>query len=212
MATNPDGAAAPSLVERARNIVLTPKTEWERIDAEPATVGSLYRNYIAILAAIPAIAMAVGMLLFGINLIIVTIRPPMATVLSQAVISYVMALVGVFVLALIIDALAPTFGGTKSRIQALKLAAYSYTPAWIAGVLLLLPALALLVALASLYSLYLLMLGLPVLMKAPKEKRGGYLAAVIVAAILLYVVIAAVTSAVNRTMAPTVAAPTYTLP
>jgi hypothetical protein len=212
MATNPDGAAAPSLVERARNIILTPKAEWARIDVEPATAGSLYRNYVVILAAIPAVAMAVGMLLFGINLIIVTIRPPLSMVLSQAVIGYVMSLLGVFVLALIIEALAPTFGGTKSRIQALKLAAYSYTPAWIAGVLLLLPALALIVALASIYSLYLLAVGLPVLMKSPKEKTAAYLASVIVAAILLYVVIAAVTGAVNRTMAPTVAAPAYSLP
>jgi hypothetical protein len=208
MATKPTGTA-PSLVTRAKNIILTPKTEWLVIDAEPATVGSLYKNYIVILAAIPAIALAVGLLLFGINLIVVTVRPPASYVISSAITQYVLALVGVYVLALIIEALAPTFGGTKSRIQALKLAAYCYTPAWVAGILLLMPTLAILVAIASLYSLYLLYLGLPVLMKSSAEKKGAYLAAVIVAAIVLYLVIGAISSAVTRNFMP---GPTLTGP
>jgi hypothetical protein len=214
MATNPTGTA-PSLVTRAKNIILSPKTEWPVIDAEPATVGGLYRNYIIILAAIPPLAMAIGLLLFGINLIIVTVRPSATYILANAITQYVMGLVGVYVLALIIEALAPTFGGTKNRIQALKVAAYSYTPAWIAGILLLMPSLALLVMLASLYCLYLLYLGLPVLMKSSPDKKGVYLAAVIVAAIVIGLVAAVVTSAVTRafTPMPTLTAPAgYTLP
>src|SRR5438309_271419 len=124
--------AHASLIERVKNILLRPKEEWPVIAAEPETVGSLYRNYIAILAAIPAIATAIGLLVFGINLILVTVRPPIGYVLSQAIVSYVMTLVGVFVIALIIEALAPTFGGQKDRVQALKVAAYSYTAAWVA--------------------------------------------------------------------------------
>jgi len=201
MATNPTGSA-PSLVTRAKNIILSPKSEWQVIDGEPATVGSLYGGYIAILAAIPPIAMAVGWLLFGLNLIIVVIHPSITYILTSAITQYVLALVGVFVLALIIDALAPTFGGTKNRIQALKAAGYSYTPAWIAGILYIVPALGMLVLLAAIYSLYLLYLGIPVLMKSAPDKKGTYLAAVIVAAIVVYLVIAAVGAAVTRSVSP----------
>lgn len=211
MATNPSGTARP-LTERARNIILTPKTEWTVIDAEPATIGGIYRNYVAILAAIPAVAMAIGMLTFGISLVFVTVRPSAGYTISNAVISYVLSLAGVYVLALIIEALAPTFGGQKSRLQAFKLAAYSYTPAWIAGILYLLPSLALLVLIASLYSIYLLYLGLPVLMKSAAEKTAVYLLAIVVAAIVLGIVVGAITGAVTSSFAPVAPSPAYSLP
>jgi hypothetical protein len=214
MATDPTGPA-PSLVTRAKNIILSPKTEWQVIDAEPATVGGLYTNYVMILAAIPALAMAIGLFLFGINLIFVTMRPSTTYIIANAITQYVGSLVGVFILALIIEALAPSFGGTKDRVQAMKVAAYSYTPAWIAGIVLLMPSLALLVLLASLYCLYLLYLGLPLLMKSAADKKGVYLAAVIVAAIVIGLIVGAVTNAVTRSFmpAPTLTAPAgYTLP
>src|ERR1019366_2975341 len=103
-----------------------------------------------------------------------TTRVSIVAGLSMALMSYVFALAAVFLVALLIDALAPTFGGEKNPLQALKLATFSYTPAWVAGVLHNIPALGVLVLLAGLYSLYVLYLGLPVLMKAPKEKAVGY--------------------------------------
>lgn len=211
MATNPSGTTR-SLTERVKNIILTPKTEWPVIDAEPATIGGLYRNYVAILAAIPAVAMAVGMLLFGISLFFVTVRPSAGYVISNAVLSYILSLVAVFVLALIIEALAPTFGGQKSRIQAFKVAAYSYTPAWAAGILYLLPSLALLVLIASLYSIYLLYLGLPVLMKSARDKTIVYLLAIVAAAIVLGIIVGAITGAVTSSFAPVAPTPSYSLP
>jgi hypothetical protein len=212
MATNPTGAA-PSLVERAKNIIMKPKSEWAVIDAEPSTIGDIYRRYVVILAAIPAVAMAVGLLLFGINLIIVTVRPSAGYILSNAVMQYVMALVGCYVLALIIEALAPTFGGVKNRTQAFKLAAYSYTPAWVAGIILLMPSLGLLVLIASIYSLYLLYLGLPVLMKSAADKTVAYFAAIVVAAIVIGIIVMAITGAVTRNFAPLGPATTgYSIP
>jgi hypothetical protein len=229
MATDPTGSAPPpppvpphssapsfggahaSLVDRAKNIILRPKEEWAVIAAEPDTVGGLYRNYIVILAAIPVIAMAVGLLLFGINLIVVTVRPSISYVLSQAIVSYVMALIGVYVLALIIEALAPSFGGQKDRVQALKVAAYAYTPAWIAGILYLVPMLGLLVLIAAIYGFYLLYLGLPIVMRSAPDKTVVYLVAIVVAAIVVGIVIAAVTGAVTHTFAPVAATPTFNL-
>jgi hypothetical protein len=121
-----------------------------------------------------------------------TFRMPFVAGLSMAIVSFVMALVGVFVIALVIDTLAPNFGGEKNQGQALKVAAYSFTPAWLAGVLNLIPMLGVLVLLASLYGLYLLYLGLPVLMKAPEDKAVPYTAVVVVCAIVVSLVIGAV--------------------
>ena len=101
--------------------------------------------------------------------------------LSSAVVDFAMGLIGVYVLSLIIDALAPTFGGQKDRMQALKVAAYSGTAAWVAGIFLIFPPVMLL-AVLGLYSFYLLYLGLPRLMKTPQDKATGYTAAVVVAA------------------------------
>ena len=115
-------------------------------------------------------------------------RPPIGTVLSSAIVTYLMTLGGVYVLALIIDALAPNFGGTANQVQALKVAAYSSTASWVAGIFGLIPALGWL-GILGLYSLYLLYLGLPILMKAPPEKAAGYTGVVIIAAILLFLVV-----------------------
>jgi Yip1-like protein len=178
-----------ALVDRVKNILLTPRTEWEVIDAEPATVADLYKGYIIPLAAIGPVAQAIGSSVFGYTLpFIGSYRTPPGAAITGAIVSYCLTLVGVYVLALIIDGLAPTFNGTRNQIQALKVAAYSSTASWVAGIFALIPGLRFLTIL-GVYSLYLLYLGLPVLMKAPKEKAMGYTALVVVAAIVLFMVI-----------------------
>jgi MFS family permease len=128
------------IIQRAKNICLTPATEWPVIAAEPATAGALITGYAAPLAAIGAIAGFIGGAIIGKTLPFVGhYRVPLAAGLTFAIFTFCMALVGVFVLSLIINALAPTFGGEKNSIQALKVAVYSYTPAWIAGVLQIVP-------------------------------------------------------------------------
>ena len=114
---------------------------------------------------------------------------PLGSALASGVARYVLALIGVFVLALIIDALAPSFSGQKSRMQALKVAAYASTAAWCAGIFALVPPLAFLGVL-GLYSLYLLHSGLPVLMKVPQDRAAGYTLVVVICAIVLFALIA----------------------
>jgi hypothetical protein len=181
-----------NLVERVKRILLSPRTEWEVIDAEPTTTTELYTRYIAPLAAIGPIAQLIGYSVFGVSVPFVgTYRVPIGSAITQALIMYVLTLVGTYVLALIIDALAPTFNGQRSQIQALKLAAYSFTASWVAGIFALVPGLRIL-AILGLYSLYLLYLGLPVLMKTPREKAMGYTVVVIVAAIILWMIVGAI--------------------
>lgn len=185
-----------ALVDRAKNIILKPKEEWPVIDAEPATIGEIYRNYVLILAAIPALAGLIGSVTFGYSALGITYRPSITAALGTAVAQYVMALIGTFVLALIIEALAPTFGGVKDRAQAFKIAAYSSTAAWLAGIFAIIPALGWL-GILGLYSLYLLYLGLPLLMKAPAEKAMSYTVVTIVAAFVLFFIMGAISASVG---------------
>src|ERR1017187_671552 len=182
-----------AMVERIKNICLKPKTEWDVIAGEKTSTADLFKGYVVPLAAIPPIAGFIGGSLIGRSLPFVgSFRVPMASGLVMAIFTFVMALVGVYILSLIINALAPSFGAQKDSGQALKVAVYSYTPAWVAGVLQILPTLGLLAVLAGLYGLYLLYLGLPRLMKCPQEKAVGYTAVVVVCAIVLSVIIGAV--------------------
>jgi hypothetical protein len=186
--------APVSLFERVKNILVTPKTEWPRIDAEPATIGGIYTGYVLILAAIGPIAALIGQQVFGYSAFGVTYKPPIATSVGSAVLTYILSLVSVYVSALIIDALAPSFGGTKDQVKAFKVAAYSATAAWLAGIFQIIPMLAFL-AIVGLYSLYLLFVGLPMLMRVPADKAVGYVVVVIIVQIVLYFVVAMIVGA-----------------
>jgi hypothetical protein len=167
-----------------------PRSEWAVIDAEPATVGSIYR-YVFVLAAIPAICRALRWSLPGYFNVSASLA------LQLAITSYVGALIAVYALALIIDALAPTFGGQKGQIPALKIAAYSATAAWVSGIFLLIPLVGILALVGALYSLYLLYLGLPVLMKAPPDRSVAYTVVTVIAAIVVFIVIGAIVGRVS---------------
>jgi len=169
-----------SLIQRVQDILLRPRQTWPAIAAEPADTASLYSGYVAILAAVPALATFIGLTLLGL---------PVMAGLLQLVIGYVLSLVMVYVLALIVDALAPTFGGTKSPIDALKLVAYGST-------FNLVPFLAILGLLAALYSIYLIYTGVPVMMKCPPDKAVAYTAVVIVCGIVAMIILGAITSLV----------------
>ncbi len=197
MASTEQRPASSGLIERVKNILLKPKDEWDRIDTEPATINGLYLGYVCILAAIGPLARLIGGQLFGYNLLLVSFRPTLVVSITGAVVSYILSLAGVFVMALVIDALAPTFGGTKNRIQAFKIAVYSSTASWLAAIFGLLPALSIL-SIVGLYSLYLLYLGLPKLMKAPQDKALGYTAVTVVVYIVIFVVISAVSTEIGR--------------
>lgn len=189
----PVGGPSKGLVDRAKDILMKPKAEWEVIDGEPATISGLYTNYIMILAAIGPIAGLIGAQIFGYSALGFTYKPPLGSSIGIAVISYVLSLVSVYVMALIIDALAPNFNGTRNQIQAFKVATYAMTASWLAQIFGIIPALGIL-AIVGLYSLYLLYLGLPRLMRVSEDKALGYLLLVILAAIVLWVIVGYIVS------------------
>jgi hypothetical protein len=187
-----------ALVERIKGICLKPATEWQVIEAEPATTGQLIAGYAAPLAAITPVASLIGGVVLGRTIpFIGTYHVPVVTGVVTAVVTYALALVGVFVLSMIINGLAPSFGGRKDSVAALKVAVYAYTPAWVAGALTIFTALGLLVLIAALYGIYVLYLGLPVLMKSPRERAAAYTGVVVVCAIVIGVLMGLVAGAVG---------------
>ena len=175
------GAAVNGLVERVKRILVSPNTEWPVIAAEPRTARDIYLGYVAPLAAIGVIASFIGTTTIGVTVpLLGTVRTGLVAGLAHAVLSYAMVFVAVFVVAMIVDALAPTFGGQKDPLRALKLVAYSYTAFLVASVVTIIPMLGILAVLGGLYGLYLLYLGLPVLMRNPPDKSIGYTLVVIV--------------------------------
>jgi hypothetical protein len=189
-------ASAPGLLARVKNIVLAPRSEWPVIAPEPTTVAQLYAGYVMPLAVLAALVGFVRMSVLGVNTAFGGgFRMPIGSGLTYTVMMFVSALIGVFIVGFIINALAPTFSGQRDQRQALKVAAYSLTPAMLSSVLALSPILAtLLQLLAGLYGIYVLYLGLPVVMQSPKEKAFGYTVSVVICTILLGIVFAVLSS------------------
>lgn len=186
------------LKTRVVNILKTPGPEWARIAAEPATVNELMLGYAAPLAAIPAIATFIGSTLIGISVPFVgTIRVGIVRGLVSAVLSWVFALAGVYIAALVVEKLAPQFRSRGDMVQAMKLVVYAYTPIWVAGVLGIIPPLSPLILIAAFYAMYLFYLGLAPVMGTPSESVVPYMA---VAAIVI-VIVAVVLGVVAGTLA-----------
>jgi hypothetical protein len=192
-------AQAPGFVERLKSILLSPRTEWPVVEPESTSIGQLFTGYVIPLTLVAVVASFVRMSVLGVSLPFGgAIRTPMTTGLTYAVMTFAMGLVGVFVVGLIINALAPTFGGARDQRQALKTAAYSLTPAWIGSLFALLPSLGtLLQFIAGIYGIYLLYLGLPVLMRSKRERAGGYTATVVLCTILCGIVLGVVSAALG---------------
>jgi hypothetical protein len=183
-----EGGPRSGLVARVQNILLKPTTEWDVIDGEPATVQGLFTGYAMILAAIPAVAGAIGSL-------IVVHNPVLAV--AGAIMGYVVGLISAFANGFIIDALAPSFDGQKNLVQGMKASVYASTGVWVAGIAAIIPVVGGLVVFAGLvYTLYLLYLGLPKLMKVPQEKALGYFIVVVVVEVVIYFVFAMITGAI----------------
>jgi hypothetical protein len=186
-ATPPSGASAEarSLAARVKGILLEPRTEWGIIEAEPATVGSILR-YVLILAAIPPIGSATGLWATG------DFHTNGFWLVQIAIANYARELISVYLVALIINVLAPTFGSQKGRIAALKVAAYSATAVWVTGILYVSPTLGRLASVAAaLYSIYLLYRGLPVLMKSPPSQAVPYTVMTVAAVLVVSVAVGA---------------------
>ncbi len=189
-----------NLIERAKNIIVNPKKEWDVIDAEQPNTQSILTGYVLPLVAIGAIAAFIGYGLIGRNLGYGIKIKSTEWGIRWAITVLATGIISVYLAAIVIDALAPTFKSEKNFGKSFQLVAYSFTPGWIGGVLNIMPSLAIIGALFGLYGLYILYLGLPKLKKTPQEQQTGYfvlsLVTLIVASFVLALIIGAILSGV----------------
>jgi hypothetical protein len=167
--------------DRVKNIIVTPKTEWLVISAEEPNTAKIFKGYVLPLALIPSIAYIIGFGVIGRGMM-----SSFSWGIAMGLIQFIMAFVGVYISAYVIAFLAPRFGSQQDMGRAVQLVAYSYTPAWVAGVLSIVPALGILAFAGGIYGLYLMYLGLPHMMKTPQDKVIGYLVVSIVALMVTY--------------------------
>lgn len=198
------------MVDRIKRLLLSPKAEWPVIDSQPMTAMGIFTSWVVPLAAIGPVAGLIGGQMFGLGTFMFHFRPTLTFSITTAVLGYVASLIAVWVLALVVDALAPNFGSVKNQNQAMKAAAFSYTAAWIAGVLQIIPALGMIGLLLGLYSFYLLWIGLPIVMKTPADKAPGYVIVSVVVAVIVQVIVSIIIGTVTAGMltAATMGAPT----
>jgi hypothetical protein len=180
-----------NLVERAKNIIVTPKTEWDAVAAEEPNIQQILFGYVLPLALIPTVAVILGWGLIGILGF-----TSFSYGIAMGLVHLLNAFLSVLVAGFVIDALAPSFGSQKNTGRAIQLVAYSMTPVWLAGILNLFPVIGWLAGLIGLYGLFLLYLGLTPMMKTPEDKKVGYLIVSIIILIVVYFVIAAILSAI----------------
>ncbi|MEI6106249.1 MAG: Yip1 family protein [Opitutae bacterium] len=179
------------LIDRVKNILLTPKTEWDVINAETAVPGTLLTTYVLPLALVAA----AGQLLGGI---VLSRGASLTYVLIGAVIAAAVSVIGYFVAIHVIDLLAPTFGSEKNLPKSAQLVAYSMTPSYIAGLLSFLPGLGSILGLAGMvYSIYIMFLGVGLLKKTPEDKKVVYL---LVAWVVMFVITMVISMALGAVL------------
>ena len=190
------GGQTVRLTNRVKGILKSPRREWPVIASEATSAGHIYVGYAVPLAAIGALAMFVSHVVVGTRLpMLGLVRENVVDGLAGAILVFTLALAHLFFLSLIVEALARKFGGQCDRVQALKLAAYSYTPIWLAGIAYVIPALSVLWLVAAAYALYLAFVGLPILTRCAPPQAAKVTLLAGGAAFLLFTVLGALIAA-----------------
>lgn len=179
------------IVSRVQGIILKPKEEWIAIKDESTSVSHLFTSYAMRLAAIPALSQFIGLTIFGRHIPFRgMVRYGFGTAFFYAIFSYIATLITVYVLGIVINALASSFDSKQNQVNAMKLSVYSMTAVWVAGFVHLLPVLGVLAWVGLLYSLYLLYLGFSAeLMETPKDKVLPYFLVSLVVALAVTIVL-----------------------
>jgi hypothetical protein len=177
-----------NLIERVKNILISPKTEWQKIAAEPQPMGTVITTYVLPLVLIGAVATFIGYGFIGINYGFLKIAG-VDWGLRMACVQLISALLGVVITAYVVDALAPSFGSEKNIDKSTQLVAYGYTPAFVGAIFNIFPAIAIIGSLLSLYGIYVMYLGFTPMKKTPEDKRVTYFIVTIIILIVLYFVL-----------------------
>ena len=188
-----------NLIERAKNIIIKPKDEWNVISQETTTIAQLITGYLLILALIPAIAYFIRYAFIGYNVPLVGhISGSLSVGIRYAIVYYITYVLAVYLSAFLIDALATSFCSQKNFIKAMQLVGYSFTAMMVASVFQIIPGLGIL-SILGLYGLYLLYIGLKPMMQTPDDKITGYFVVSLLIIIVAYFVLSLILGAILLT-------------
>ncbi|MFP4060332.1 MAG: Yip1 family protein [Bacteroidales bacterium] len=169
-----------AIVKRTKNIIVNPIGEWEIIKAESPGKNNVLKNFVLPYVVVIGIAALIGSAIFhsrfGFSI---------SYIITSSIISMIMAFAGVYLSALLINELAPSFDSVKNSDNSFSYVAYSFTAYFVATAvsdLLDIYPLNILISLAGLYSFYILWLGATPMMSTPEEKKAGF---VIVSALII---------------------------
>lgn len=191
-----------NVVDRAKNILITPKSEWAVVDREPFSIGTILTSYILPMLIIGVVATFIGQGLIGRSVGIYGSTASVKAGLVGALLYVILTVITVFIVAAAIDVLAQSFGSEKNWKKSFELAAYSLTAAYVGAIFMLFPALNIIAILCTIYSIYPLYIGIPIMKKTPLDKHVAYLAVVIlitiVATILVGLIQAEIIKSISR--------------
>lgn len=177
-----------NIIDRVKNILINPQKEWQVVNGEAGNPAGITTTYLLPLTLVGALAAFIGFGLIGVGVGLFKITG-VDWGIKMALGYVIRTIISVFILAIIIDALATNFGSEKNFNKSFQVAAYSATAGLVGGIFLIIPALGILAGLASLYGLYLLYIGLPILKKTPADKAVNYFVVVLVVAIIVGVIL-----------------------
>ncbi len=159
---------------RARNLLIRPQAEWQAIKGEPAGYKTGLVGYVAILALLPPLSAVIGNVIFDRNIVNRSLHYPLGYVLAANLLWYGMILLNVAIAGAIVTAVATRDDPGWLGLRGLKIAAYSFTPLFVAGVAIVIPGLDWLIYPAILYSVYILALGIITLIGTKPAKAAWH--------------------------------------
>lgn len=173
-----------NLINRAKNMLITPKSEWTVVAAETPNAAQIVMGYVVPLALIGALAAFIGFGLIGFGFIGIS---GTSWGLYYALTVLINSILSVYITAFVVDALAPSFGSEKNFGRSMQLVAYGATPTLVAGLFMIIPVLAGILLLAGvIYCIYLWYIGLAPVKKTPEDKQVAYLIVSILVLIVVY--------------------------
>ena len=181
---------------RVVQIIIKPHTVWHDIKKDEDSFAHVLTHYALPLAAIPAVFGFLGQVIIGLpsSYSMVVYRVPIGFAFVRMILYYLLLLIGLYIAGILINGFSSSFHARHDAVHAFKLAVFSYVPAFLAGILKLFPVLGLLTFLLSLYSIYVLYKGIPIMMDTPTEKVAGYTIVVTIIIVILYAILAGVSS------------------
>jgi Yip1 domain len=177
-----------SLVTRAKNMIVSPRSEWQVVAAEPTSTAAIYTGYIIPLAAIGPIAKLIGVLItlgggaFGAAIV-------------GAIVQYLLSIVIFVPIAAFLSALVAGWcGGTNEFGRGLKLVAYGSTASYLGGIFYIYPILGILFLVAAIYGIYLFYTGITPVMNVPSGRAIGYIIVLIIVWVVIFIIVGAISA------------------